>query len=277
MTSEPRNEVTGQHEFEGQALARVRLADRLMNQLRQQILSGRLEPGQPLPSEKEICEAFAVGRTTVREALQGLVATGFVQRDGKQLIVQDVTLLDSEDIDYAALGARLSVREVFETRQLIEVETARLAAGHRTEADLTYMGAVLARMHNADPEEYHTADIDFHLAVAHAAKNRVLVEVYTASIHLFFKLPAFWRVFGKGEQEHHTRPPVGGGHAVHEGICEAIAARDERLASQRMFDHLEVVKQNLVERIATSGELSTPSPGDPVDEFREPTGNPPTT
>ena len=51
-------------------LKRVTLADTLVTQLRREILAGRLKPGQHIPAELELCAAFGVGRTSVREALR---------------------------------------------------------------------------------------------------------------------------------------------------------------------------------------------------------------
>ena len=63
-----------------QVLKRETLAQRLHTQLRRQILSGALAPGERIPSEQDISLAFGVGRTTVREALGALVASGFARR-----------------------------------------------------------------------------------------------------------------------------------------------------------------------------------------------------
>ena len=79
-----------------QVLKRETLAERLLIQLRRQILSGTLAPGQRIPSEQDISLAFGVGRTTVREALGGLVASGFASRGdldaaGADRVVDDLT------------------------------------------------------------------------------------------------------------------------------------------------------------------------------------------
>ena len=84
-------------------LNRETLVDRLSAQLRQLIVSESIKPGEAFPSERELCEAFGVGRTTVREALQGLVARGAIERKGKELIVvdDDIDIHDPVDVEYA--------------------------------------------------------------------------------------------------------------------------------------------------------------------------------
>jgi GntR family transcriptional repressor for pyruvate dehydrogenase complex len=225
------------------------LVETLLVQLRGQILSGRLQPGEPLPTEREIGEAFGVGRSTVREALGSLVASGFAERRGRHIVVRDPTLVASEEVDLAALAARLSAREVFATRKLLEVDAARLAARNRTQADVEHLRGVVAAMQTLDPEQYHERDIEFHRGVVAAAGNRVVQEIYDSSIHLFFKLPAFWRVFGSRGK---PAAPVGGGAHGHQVLLDAIEAGDEDAAAAEMFDHLDRVERNLVARISTA-------------------------
>jgi GntR family transcriptional repressor for pyruvate dehydrogenase complex len=245
-------------------LTRVTLADSLLTQLRQQILSGRLSPGRPMPSERELREAFGVGRTTVREALQGLVAAGFVTRRNNQLVVNDPMLLSEHDFDYAALAARLSVEDVYETRKAIECKAVELAARNWAEDDLRLMAGPLAEMRDpVDEETYHRADVEFHSAILEVGKNAVLTNVFETSKHLFFKLAPFWRVFGNP-----TGAPVrtvGSGWDGHHDIYVAIEARDHELAARLMFELLDRVQVGLVERMATTRPTSEPAAGSPGD------------
>jgi len=128
-----------------QVLKRETLAERLLTQLRRQILSGALAPGQRIPSEQDISLAFGVGRTTVREALGGLVASGFATRRRHRLVVADHALLGAEDVNIATLAARISVRDVYETRKLFEVKAVELAAEHWNGDDLVALRDILAK------------------------------------------------------------------------------------------------------------------------------------
>ncbi|MFI5269255.1 MAG: FadR/GntR family transcriptional regulator, partial [Chloroflexota bacterium] len=85
-------------------LRRITLADSLLTELRGQILSGRLAPSDQVPPELQLSEAFGVGRTTVREALRGLIAAGFLERQGTRLVVSDPSALGQAELDYAALA-----------------------------------------------------------------------------------------------------------------------------------------------------------------------------
>ena len=226
-------------------LQRVTLADRLVIELRSQILSGQLGSGQQLPPEYELGEAFGVGRTTVREALRGLVAAGFVERQGNRLVVTQADSVARDQWDYAALASRTSVRDVYETRKLLEVRIAELAAEHRTDAGLDELRQLLDRTEMPHDEAFHGADAAFHDGIARICGNPVLTEVYAHSRNLFFRLPTYWQLFGHAKGQHAAE----GGQGEHRGIFDAIAARDSDRASKAMFDHLDRIKNELIARL----------------------------
>lgn len=229
-------------------LSRETLADRLFDQLRQQILSGRLAPGRRLPSEREIGEAFGVGRTTVREAIGGLVSAGFVARDGRALVVRDPNSVGPMALGFATVASRESVQQVYEVRKLIEVHAIRLAAVNRTADDLANLHEKLARMDTDDPQAYHAADPEFHAAIAKASGNEVLHQLFQSAREVFFKLPTFWRVFGP----HRHSPRIGSGHHGHSALLEAIEAGDSDAAAGRMHALLDKVETDLVAAIVAS-------------------------
>jgi GntR family transcriptional repressor for pyruvate dehydrogenase complex len=225
-------------------LRRVTLTDSLLTELRAQILAGRLRPGEHIPPEIQLAEAFGVGRTTVREALRGLVAAGFLERQGNRLVVCERSAIGQDQLDYGALAARVSVRDLYETRKLIEVRTAELAAERATSKGLRQLERLLIRTEAPHDESFKGADADFHDAIARECGNRVLTAVYENSRSLFFRLPTYWRLFGHGAH------PAESGPGEHRRIFEAIAARDSEAAGDAMFDHLERLERDLIARLA---------------------------
>lgn len=242
-------------------LERETLVDRLTVQLRQQILSGRPAPGEPMPVERELCEAFGVGRTTVREALHGLIAAGFLVRERRQLIVVDRTKIPDHEVDYAALAARLSVTDVFETRKALEAKAVELAARSWAEDDIAVLRDALEAMRDVTGAEYHAADVAFHLTVVRLAKNAVLQQVYEDAQHLFFKLPSFWRVFA-GPRPAASGAPITGWEG-HRKVVDAIEARDVDAAVRANTALLDRVERTLIERLAGAGKLPGPDSARP--------------
>lgn len=229
-------------------LSRMTLADRLFEQLRQQIIAGRIAVGATIPAEQEIGEAFGVGRTTVREALHGLVSAGFVERRGRTLVVRDPNAIDELTLDLAVFSSRSSIQQLYDARKLLEVEAARLAAGRRTLDDLEHLRHRLGQLDTDDLEQYHAADPEFHTAIVQASGNDVLYHLYLSARPVFFKRSAFWRVFPRSTSDAEGAPSarIGSGYAGHQAIFESIEAGDAGLAGALMASHLDRVRDGLL-------------------------------
>jgi GntR family transcriptional repressor for pyruvate dehydrogenase complex len=230
-----------------QVLTRETLADRVLAQIRHQILSGALAPGEQLPSEQDLSLAFGVGRTTIREALRGLLASGLARRQRNRLAVTDHALLGADEVNYATLAAGISVRDVYEVRKLFEVKAVELAAEHWARDDLAEIRAILDEMRTADTERFHRADSSFHLALVRLSNNPILVESFERSRDLFFRLPNYWRVFTQPPRRARRREIV---HRAkfqqYERIVRAIESRDPQAAGSAMLEHLNAVQHDLI-------------------------------
>jgi DNA-binding FadR family transcriptional regulator len=247
--------LSDKQSFAVNPLRRETLADRLVTELRGQMLSGQLGPGRLLPTETELGEAFGVGRTTVREALRGLVAAGFVERQGNRLVVTSPGSLSPDQRDYAALASRTSARDVYDTRKLLEVRIAELAAEHRPESGVLELRQALERSEAPHDRSFQGADAAFHDAIARMCGNPVLAEVYASSRNMFFRLPTYWQLFGHGHSHQ-----AEGGPGEHRRIFDAIARRDADEAGDAMFEHLDRIKNELIARLAEPNRQTAGAP-----------------
>ena len=158
-------------------IERPRLSDAVYNQLLSDIIVGAFSVGERMPPETQLAQRFKVSRPVVREALQRLQNDGIVQsRQGSGSFVQR-----SPSQRVGELTQRFSLHEVlqsFELRMAIEVLSARLAARHRTEAQLSQIEraahAVQAGFEVGTP--VRDADYGFHRAIAVASGNLLLLE-----------------------------------------------------------------------------------------------------
>lgn len=164
----------------------VKLVDDIVNQIQQQISKGLILPGDKLPPEPELMKLFNVGRSTIREAIRVLVHAGLLEK--KQGFG---TYLKSGPIIQEPLTHRLhraELIEVFEARKMLEIEISRLAALRRDDIDLSHMREHLDTRKTAleqnDRELYAKSDIEFHLAVAMASKNSVIIDLYRTFSHV---------------------------------------------------------------------------------------------
>ena len=236
------------------------LPDQLLTKLRQQILSGDLAPGQLIPTEEELCEAFGVARTTVREALRGLVASGFAERRARRLVVVDRTTLGGARIAFAELDARSSIRDLYEARKLIEMNAAERAAERWSGSDLDVLRGILEEMDPTDTESFHRADTRFHVEIVRLAKNAILGEVFERSHELFFRMPAYWRVFGLPRG---SAPPAHGVKWIHyRRIFSALRRRDGVEARDAMGTLLDLLRDDVIRRLGGSdAAASSPAKG----------------
>ncbi len=167
--------------MEIEKLAHRKIYEVIADKMKAQIIEGRLQPGEKLPSARELSESFQVGRSTVREALSALKAMGLVEiRHGEGTYVRSVdpASLEMPRLD-SFLLSRETVLELLEARKALEVANAELAAVKRTEADLAAFEEILQRMerHLGDEREGEQADVLFHTTLAQATHNSIMVRL----------------------------------------------------------------------------------------------------
>jgi GntR family transcriptional repressor for pyruvate dehydrogenase complex len=160
---------------------RSSLSDGIVEQIIDLISRGVLEPGERLPSEKELCLRFGVGRTTIREALRSLAVMGildgrvgegtFVSRDNRKYL--------EKALQWGLLIDRKNVQDLVETRLMLESQTAHTAAARATDENLREIEEALEGMRQAldRPQEYLERDLHFHLAIARATQNQILYNL----------------------------------------------------------------------------------------------------
>lgn len=161
-------------------LPRHSLADAVVGRLQQQLSLGIYKAGDKLPPEPELMAQFGVGRSTIREAVRILANTGLVTvRQGSG------TLVETQRGIVEPLQQRLrraAAADLDEVRQLLEIKIAEKAALLRTRRDITKMKSLLQERKDAaqagDTEGAISSDIRFHVAMAVAARNDILADLY---------------------------------------------------------------------------------------------------
>jgi DNA-binding FadR family transcriptional regulator len=154
----------------------------LADELRDQITSGQLQPGERLPTEPELCARTGVSRSTVREALrllssQHLIVTTRGVSGGSYVAKPDAaTLADSlsRGVSLLVSATPVGLSSLLEVRELVEVPMAGLVARRRTEADLAALGRTMFHPVRDDLPTKLAAQRAFHEAMAAATGNPVL-------------------------------------------------------------------------------------------------------
>jgi DNA-binding FadR family transcriptional regulator len=211
-------------------------SDLLAARLREQILTGELAAGAPLPAERDLCAQAGLGRSSVREALRILEHQGFLStrpgRNGGSVVRLPQRGSLETSLDHFIRGQQLRLVSLLEARQSLEPAAARLAARHRDAGDIAKLGR-LHRAHAAafdDVPRFLRINVEWHLAVTEASHNELLVAFMSAiaqAVHAATDIENF-------NSDEVRRAAL----AIHERITDAIRAGDEEAAERRMRRHV---------------------------------------
>ncbi len=228
----------------------MKVSDRVLQSLRHLIESQQMKVGERLPAERKLCEQLGVSRSSLREAIQQLTSQGMlVSKVGagtylQQLpsswsqhqIVQPLSELIDEDPAY-----RFDVQEA---RIILEGGTAWHAALRATPEDIQHIRDCYDQITHfqslGDDEQAARADANFHLAIAEASHNLVLIQVMRG----VFDLLQFNVALGRRKvySEAHRFDQL---HEQHLQVIDAIERRDPEAARKAVCGHIEFVVQQV--------------------------------
>lgn len=230
----------------------MRLADQVVEQLLALVQSRGLQPGQRLPAERQLATELGVSRTSVREGIQRLTSQGVLaSRQGDGTYLKSTT---TAEWLRGAMGPLTQLLEadshyrydVLETRHALETSTAWLAAQRATEQDKERIqqafDVMMEHQRSGNAELAARADAQFHLAIAEASHNVVLVQV----MHSLFTV-----VLSTVERNRHDMFSSSAPDTLqtltehHRTLMEAILEGDSRRARECIGDHLEHVRSTI--------------------------------
>jgi DNA-binding FadR family transcriptional regulator len=230
-----------------ESLRRDSLAELAIRQLHDQIVAGTWPVGSRIPAETELVERLGVGRSTVREAVRALVHSGLLEsRQGTGTFVRSLVVGGWEP-----LVQRATVLDVYEVRQGLEPQAARLAAQRRTEADLALIDATLAQRQRARAERqrpgatapnaaFVDADLAFHQAVVAAAHNALLTQIFDS-----FARSALREALVALVDDDEAAERMDGVNDAHVTLAEAIRAGDPDAAVEATEANLHTTARSL--------------------------------
>ncbi|MCJ7725738.1 MAG: GntR family transcriptional regulator, partial [Acidimicrobiia bacterium] len=213
---------------------RATVSEQVRDDIHRRIISGEIPPGSPLPAERVLAEQFAVARTSVREAIQGMVALGVIERRGNRSYVAE-RLPDSE-IAHPD-GSKRSLREVLEARDVLETILFEMASQRATMRERTEALALARRPAPTGLGDFMIADRQFHAAVAGTCDNPVLVEVYGRVLDALMGTEEAASLVLGVEPDDDPTEAIARAAADHLRIAEAFAARDTELMLQEVARH----------------------------------------
>jgi GntR family transcriptional repressor for pyruvate dehydrogenase complex len=226
-------------------ISRETVSAQIRSQLLERITTGELAPGAVMPSERDLSEGFKVARTSVREAMQGLVSMGAVERRGNRSYVAerlpDVVVVDGGD-------RNSFVAELFETRRVLEVPMFALAC-ERADEGARHAVLELGRRfdESLDIGTFRRLDRQFHTTIASHCGNPLLIELYGKVLDQLFRSSEFDAMLAAESNRSEVEQIIAAASHAHRAISRAFGACDAEEVKRLTEHHLDSVEHAIVD------------------------------
>jgi len=226
-------------------VSRVSVVDTVTERLASLISEGHIRPGERLPSEQELMAQLQVGRSSIREAIRGLALIGVVETRQKRGTIVLSPVVGAPQHPARPL-AHWALKDLFAVRAALEGLAAQSAAESATPAELAAIARHAASIEQriAQGRSYFSENRAFHLAIAEASHNAVLVNCLAMVIGGLRDVRESLHLMQEGTPSRDI--------AEHRQIVEALHARAPARARRLMEAHLLRAVQHL-QRPATAG------------------------
>lgn len=241
------------------AVGKSRLYEQIVHQIEESILKGSLHLGDQLPAERDLASQFGVSRTAIREAVKVLQEKGLVEaRAGKGTFVTNATAdVVRQSINLASRTAQgNSLAHLIQMREIFEPEIAAIAATQIEEQQIAGMREACDTMDRSrkDPSSFIEADLDFHLLLAEATGNPLILSLIDSIVGMLREQRMrIFQVEGGPER----------GQVHHKAVLRAVERHDAAAAREAMRAHLQQVREDCLREPESTlraevGPLSSP-------------------
>lgn len=232
------------HQFE--PIRRETVMDTVARRIEQLVRSGELKAGDRLPPEPELAQMLRVSRSSLREALKGLMYLGLIKsRAGDGTYIQSsLSRVLNQHFQWMILLNEVKHLEIYELRKIIEPEVAALAAKRATRADLERLEAALDGMAQGrgNHEVFHAFDIQFHEAFAQASGNVAIQTTMRMLYHATSEARKAVLPYIDNWEKHWQR---------HERVFHCIRDHKPELARKAVLDDLQYAEKLLHKHVSS--------------------------
>jgi GntR family transcriptional repressor for pyruvate dehydrogenase complex len=212
---------------------KISISEDIAQQILDLISSGKLTPGQRLPSERELCKNFGAARSSLREALRGLSMIGVLTArvgEGTSVAADGGKFL-GKIIEWRLITEKHDIENLLEVRVALEGIAAANVAREGKPADIAKLSALLAKMKSSvkDKKQFAALDLEFHVTLAKASGNSLLFDLISMIRNQL--VTALEKLLLP-----HVRPLT---YKEHAAIVEAIEQHDGDRARDAMHTHLQ--------------------------------------
>lgn len=218
----------------------TKVYEQVIEQIKSKIKNGEIKKGDKLPAEREMAESIGVSRASVREAIRALEVVGLIEsRQGAGNYIK--TNFDNslfEPLSVMFMLQECTVREMYDLRETLELQCARLAAKNIEDNELALLTAIVDRMYIAENEEESLElDIKLHYLIAKASRNVLLINFLEVISQLMDEFIRKFRmqILHEGNKEDLLE--------IHENLLRALKSRDESKVYDAMKVHFNLIKK----------------------------------
>ncbi len=220
-------------------IKKIRLYEEVADQIKKTIFQGDLEPGDQLPSERDLAETFNVGRPTIREALRTLSVLGLIESNpgfkGSVIKKIDVGLyLDAMGDQFAWMiqADKKSFKEVWEARKYIELGIAHLVSQNASDKEIKDLKQFIGKMETCldNVNKYFPIAMEFHLKLAELSRNKFLYMMWKLFYDINLSSPILKQMYPD------QIPRL---LEVNKQMLEAIQSKDPEKIDKAMIRHAE--------------------------------------
>ena len=212
----------------------------IVQQIKNQIKEGILKPGEKLPSERKLADLLGVSRASVREAIQALAFSGYLEViQGKGTYILEVAPKYDEIVNFFSGFSNYSLNYLMEARIMLEGEFARLAALNANQEEIDAIKRIFNEICNSkDINTFFVKDLELHLTIAKATHNPIMNGFMKIIGEMLYKETQKIIERSKNIRENNIE--------TIKGLVQAIKQRNADKAKEVMVEHIRDVKISLI-------------------------------
>lgn len=222
---------------------RESISRKIIRRILKHIKKVGLQPGDKLPSEKELMEKMGVGRSSIREALHALVTVDILEtKPGKGYYVKrksNIFCLPGGSELAEVLIEEQDFMALIEVRKFLEKKSAVLACRRATEEDIEKVKKIMEEIREAGKREENISDVTvkLHLALAESTKNPIMVQLLDQIVPLIVTKARLMELPPEKDVE------------IHDGVAKALENRDEAELKSWVDEHLDYLKERFIAHV----------------------------
>ncbi|MBC8498956.1 MAG: FadR family transcriptional regulator [Candidatus Atribacteria bacterium] len=211
----------------------------IVQQIKDQIKKGILKPGEKLPSERKLADLLRVSRASIREAIQALAFSGYLEViQGKGTYILEIATQYDEIVKFFSEFSNYSLDYLMEARIMLEGEFARLAALNASQEEIYVIERVFNEIvKSKDLNSFVVKDLKFHLTIAKATHNPIMNGIMKIIGEMLYKETQKIIEISKDTRVNTIETA--------RNLVQAIKQRNSEQAKELMSEHIRNIRASL--------------------------------